>query len=84
MSENHHTVEIHGCIVCGKLHEVLVVYSPQNTMVDCKVTTSDGHCLPEMDQPFVACNIHTDEEVAKAYVRWQARIKNELEGEEDG
>jgi hypothetical protein len=83
MSEKQHTVEIHGCIVCGKLHEVLVVYSPEHVMLGCTVTTTDGHCLSEVDRLLVACNVHTDEEIAKAYVRWQARMKDELEEEDE-
>ena len=32
-SENHNLVEMHGCIVCGRLFDILVVYSLQDRLV---------------------------------------------------
>ena len=37
-SENKIVDEIHGCIVCAKLFNVLVVYTPQGKLQDYTVT----------------------------------------------
>jgi hypothetical protein len=54
MSENHHIVEVHGCIVCGKVFNVLVVYTSENKRVDCKVTSPGGHRLPDEERSLAA------------------------------
>ncbi len=42
MSDNVNRVEPHGCLVCGRSYDMLVVYSPSGRMVDCTVTTPGG------------------------------------------
>jgi hypothetical protein len=73
MSENKNAVEIHGCIVCAKPFNVLAVYTPDNKLVACTVTSPGGHCVPGEQRPLVACNTHSPGEVEAAYKRWQAR-----------
>jgi hypothetical protein len=72
MSENKNVVEIHGCIVCAKLFNLLVVYTPQGKLLDCTVTSSGGHIVPDERHPLVACNTHTAEELA-AYKKWKTQ-----------
>jgi hypothetical protein len=66
MSENTNRVVQHGCIVCGKLHTLLVVYSPSDTMVGCTVTSPDGRVVPDIVRPLVACITHSEAEVDAA------------------
>jgi hypothetical protein len=79
MSENHHLVEMHGCIVCGRVFNILVVYTPEDKMVDCKVTSPGGHRLADEERPLVACDSHTQEEIARDYIRWQTKMSKESE-----
>ena len=37
MAETHTKGEMHGCIVCGRLHQLYVVYDKEGRFVDCKV-----------------------------------------------
>jgi hypothetical protein len=85
MSENRNAVELHGCIVCARLFNILVVYSPDNSLVGCTVTSPDGHIVPDRHQPLVARNTHTAKEVETAYKRWQSvKVKeSDDEREED-
>jgi hypothetical protein len=46
-SENKNVVEVHGCIVCAKLFDILVVYTPDGGLVDCTVTNPGGHIVPD-------------------------------------
>ena len=72
MSENKTVVEIHGCIVCAKLFNLLVVYTPEGKLVDCTVTSPDGHRVMDERRPLVACDTHTAEEIT-AYKRWKTQ-----------
>lgn len=81
MSENKNVVEIHGCIVCAKLFNLLVVYTPQGKLLDCTVTSPGGQIVPDERQPLVACDTHTAKEIESAYKRWQST--NDKESEED-
>ena len=83
MSENKNAVEIHGCIVCGRLFNILTVYTLDDVLVDCKVTSPGGHCVPNEHQPLVACNTHTVEEIESACRRWQSRNEKELDDEQE-
>ena len=67
MSENKNAVEIHGCIVCAKLFNILVVYTPEGRLVDCTVTSPGGHIVPDERRPLVACDSHTAREIESAY-----------------
>jgi hypothetical protein len=68
-SDNTNRVESHGCIVCGKLYNLLVVYSPSGRMVDCTVTSPGGRVVPDDIRPLVACNTHPGQEVEIAFTR---------------
>lgn len=73
MSENKNITEIHGCIVCAKLFNILVVYSPDGKLVDCTVTSSGGHRVVDEQHPLAACDTHTAAEIESAYKRWQSK-----------
>ena len=45
-SENIVVGEIYGCIVCARLFNILVVYSPDDRLVDCTVTSPGGQIVP--------------------------------------
>jgi len=82
MSENKNVVEMHGCIVCAKIFNVLVVYTPDDRLVDCVVTSFGGHRVPDEQRPLVACDSHTADEIEAAYQRWQARNEPESNTEQ--
>jgi hypothetical protein len=82
-SKNKKTVEIHGCLVCARTFNVLAVYSPDGSLVDCAVTSPGGHCVPDERQPLVACDTHTADAVEAAYKRWQSRYGKELDDEQE-
>ncbi len=71
--ENRNIVEMHGCIVCARLFNILVVYSPDGKILDCAVTSPEGHLVLNEQQPLVACNIHPAEKIEAAYKRWQSK-----------
>mgnify|MGYP006993457535 CR=1 FL=1 len=73
VSENDKIMERHGCVVCARLFNILVVHAPDGMLVDCAVTDPGGHCLPNNGQPLAACDTHSAEEIDRAYRRWQAR-----------
>jgi len=68
MSENKNVVEIHGCIVCARLFDILVMYTPAGKLVDSTVISPGGHRVMDERQPLVACNTHTAMEI-EAYKR---------------
>ena len=71
-SRNKNVVELHGCIVCAKLFNILVVYTPKGRLLDCTVTSPGGHIVQDEQRPLVACDTHTEEEIKSAYQRWQS------------
>lgn len=77
MSKNNNVVEMHGCIVCGRIFNILAVYSPDGRLVDCSVTSPGGKRVPDARRPLVACNTHPVAEIEQAYQRWQTRIDKE-------
>ena len=85
MSKNRNAVELHGCIVCTRLFNILAVYAPNGCLVGCTVTGSGGHIVPDKNQPLVACDTHTVEDIEFAYQRRQSEIGKESvhEKEED-
>ena len=82
MPEDKKTVEIHGCIVCARLFNVLAVYTSDGKLVECAVTSPGGHCLPNEGQVLIACDTHTIEHIEVAYKRWLSRNDKELEDEQ--
>ena len=69
MSDNKKMVESHGCIVCGKVYNMLVIYSPDGKLVDCTVTDAGGHRVPDLLRPLVACDKHTSSQIETALSR---------------
>ena len=84
MSENKDVVQIHGCIVCARLFNILAMYSPDGKLMDYAVTSPGGHCVPNERQALVACNAHTTEEIDSAYKRWLSKNDKELDDEQEG
>lgn len=80
-TKNRIVTELHGCIVCAKVHSMLVVYSPEGKMVDCTVESGGAQRVPDAQQPLVACNTHSSAEIEAAHQRWESR--NEPKEEEE-
>ncbi|MEP7137860.1 MAG: hypothetical protein ABI904_23275 [Chloroflexota bacterium] len=72
--ENKIVDEIHGCIVCANLYNILVVYTPEGKLLNCTVTSPGGHRVPDNQRPLVACDTHTTGEIDSAYKRWKTEI----------
>jgi hypothetical protein len=73
MAENINKVEMHGCLVCARIYNVLAIYSPDNQLINCTVMSPGGHCVHDDAQPLVACDTHTTDQIEKAYKRWKSR-----------
>ena len=82
MTEDKKAVEIHGCIVCARLFNVLALYTPDGKLVDISVTSPGGHCLPNKGQVLVACDTHSVEQIEAGYKRWLFRNENESSDEQ--
>jgi hypothetical protein len=82
-SDNKNTVEMHGCIVCARIFNILAVYTPDGRLVDCIVTSPNGHCVPDERQPLVACDNHTAGEIETAHKRWQSGKGKEKGNEQE-
>jgi hypothetical protein len=78
MTEKQVTTEPHGCIVCGKLYQMLVVRDAQGKFMDAKMMSANGRVVNYAQRPLAACEKHTDEEVESAV----QRVYGELDGEE--
>jgi hypothetical protein len=81
MRHNIKVVEIHGCIVCAKLYNILAVYTPSGRLVDCTVTSPGGHIVPDGNRPLAVCDSHTKAEIESANNR--RRSLEDKEQEED-
>jgi hypothetical protein len=66
MSETHTKGESHGCIVCGKLYQLYVVYDASGKYVDSKVMSAGGRRVVYPSRPLVACEKHSQAEVDAA------------------
>ncbi len=82
-SENKIVGEIHGCIVCAKLFNVLSVYTPDDKLLGCTVTSPGGHIVPDEHQPLVACDTHTEEEIKSAHRRWLSKSGEFFDDEQE-
>jgi hypothetical protein len=69
MSDTHTRGEHHGCVVCGKLYQLYVVYSPSGKFVDCKVMTAGGRRVPNKYRPLVACEHHSQSQIEAALIK---------------
>ncbi len=77
MAEKHTKGEMHGCIVCGKLYELYVVYDSKGSFVDCKVMSAGGKRVPDAHRPLVACDRHSEAEIKAAVRRAYGEPKEE-------
>jgi hypothetical protein len=80
MSENSIAAEQHGCIVCGRIYSLLVIYDPDGRLVDCTVTSPGGHRVVDSYWPLAACNRHTEAEIKTALANhYPGKAKEDLE-----
>jgi hypothetical protein len=82
MGNNINRGEPHGCIVCGKIYILLVVYTPSGGMVACTVTSPGGRVVPDLARPLVACNTHSGVEVEIALARHYSSMEQPEDREE--
>ena len=61
--------EMHGCIVCGKLYQLLVAYDANGKYIGSKVMSAGGREVKDASRPLVACEKHTTEEIERAVKR---------------
>ena len=66
MTDAHTKGEMHGCIVCGKLYNLYVVYDAEGKYLGSKVMSAGGHEVKGAGRPLVACDTHNEAEVARA------------------
>ena len=69
MTETKAKGEMHGCIVCGKLYQLLVVHDAQGKYVGSKVMSAGGKAVTYNKRPLVACERHTEKEIERAIQR---------------
>jgi hypothetical protein len=77
MSDNHTKGEMHGCIVCGKLYQLYVVYDANGKYIDSKVMSAGGKLVPNEHRPLVACEKHSNGEIETAVARIYGNPKQE-------
>jgi hypothetical protein len=58
--------EMHGCIVCGKLYQLLIAYDSNGNFIGSKVMSGGGKEVIGAGRPLVACETHSDEDIARA------------------
>ena len=68
-NDKHTKGEMHGCIVCGKLYQLYVVYDANNKYVDCRVMSGGCKRVANVYRPLVACDKHSDQEIEAAVKR---------------
>ena len=61
--------ETHGCIVCGRLYQLYVVHDSEGNYLGSKVMSAGGKEVKGYGRPLVACERHSDEEIARAVNR---------------
>lgn len=69
MPETRGKGEMHGCIVCGRLYQLLVAYDADGKFIASKVMSAGGREVPGAGRPLVACETHSAEEVERAVKR---------------
>ena len=55
MAENQTKGETHGCIVCGKLYDLYVLYDPNGRVIGSKVMSAGGKPVAHAERALVAC-----------------------------
>ena len=73
MTEAKGKGEMHGCIVCGKLYQLLVAYDSNGNYIGSKVMSAGGKEVKGVNRPLVACETHSDAEIARAVERVYGR-----------
>ena len=71
--------EMHGCIVCGKLYQMYVIYDSTGKYIGSKVMSAGGREVTGSNRPLVACETHSPDEVARAVERVYGRQPQEEE-----
>jgi len=66
MTDSKAKGEMHGCIVCGKLYQLLVIHDAQGIFMGSKVMTAGGKEVKGFNRPLVACERHTETEIQRA------------------
>jgi hypothetical protein len=61
--------ETHGCIVCGKLYQLYVIHDSEGNYLGSKVMSAGGKEVKGYGRPLVACERHSDVEIARAVNR---------------
>ncbi len=79
MAETITKGEMHGCIVCGKLYQLYVVYDSDGKYIGSKVMSAGGKEVKGANRPLVACETHSEAEIANAVERVYGRQKEEDE-----
>jgi len=69
MSDTKAKGEMHGCIVCGKLYQLLVAYDANGKLIGSKVMSAGGKEVKGTNRPLVACEKHSEEDIERAVVR---------------
>jgi hypothetical protein len=58
--------EMHGCIVCGRLYQLYAAYDSSGNYIGSKIMSAGGREVKGAGRPLVACEKHSDDEVARA------------------
>ena len=61
--------EAHGCIVCGRLYQLYVVHDSEGSYLGSKVMSAGGREVKGYGRPLVACETHSEDEIARAAER---------------
>ena len=69
--------EMHGCIVCGKLYNLYVVYDSEGKYLGSRVMSGGGHEVKGAGRPLVACDTHSEAEIARAVEMVYGQQNNE-------
>ena len=77
MTEAYTKVEMHGFIVCGKLYNLYVIYDADGNYLGSKVMSAGGHEVKGAGRPLVACDTHSDTDVARAVEMVYGQQSNE-------
>ena len=77
MSETKAKGEMHGCIVCGKLYQLLIAYDSNGKYIGSKVMSAGGKEVKDATRPLVACEKHTEKEIERAVERVFGKPKPE-------
>ena len=76
MADTHTKGEMHGCIVCGRLHELYVVYDKAGRFVDCTIMSAGARVVPNAERPLVACDRHSAADIERALKRVYGKGKD--------